>query len=172
MTNNIILKKLIPPSISPSHNNHYIKLAKSISPLPTSTIPQQILYSTTSINNTLISSSQPDLKKKTSNIIPYIATTYSSIKSKKYKTIKEKVETLKTNLLIPSIPRIAYSTNLTTNDHHCTTSTSQSSSQQLLIPLPDYTTQNSSFPQYSNTDVIHDQKKSSIPILHKISQHM
>ena len=83
-----------------------------------------------------------------------------------YKKSLKQVETLKYNLLIPSIPRTAYSTNPTTNDHNCTISTSQSFSQQPIIPLPDETTQNSSFPQYSNTDVIRDQKKSTIPIIH------
>ena len=95
--------------------------------------------------------------------MPYIATTYSSTK---------KVETLKTNLLLPFIPRTTYSTNSTTNDHNCTTSTSQSSSQHQLIPLPEDTIQNISFLQYSNTDVIHDHKKSPILIQHKIVQYV
>ena len=131
--------------MSPSHNNHHIKLATPIYPIPTSIIAAPILYSTTSINNTLISFSQTDLKKQTSNIIPYIATTYSSKKSKqKYtKKLKKQVDTLKTNLFITSIPRTSSSTHPTTIDHNCTTSTSQSSGQQPLIPLPEDTTQNS-----------------------------
>ena len=114
MKNKIILNNSIPSSIFPSHNNQHIKLATLIYPIPTSTIPSPILHSTTSINN--------NLKKQTSNIITYIATTYSSKKSKqKYTTkLKKQVDTLNTNLLITSIPRTTSSTNPTTNDHNCT----------------------------------------------------
>ena len=172
MKNNIILNISISPYLSPAHNNHHIKLVKSIYPIPTSTIPTPILHSTPNINNTLILVSQPDLKKQTYNIIPYIATTYSRKKSKQKntKTIKKQVDTFKSNLLITTISRTAYSTNPTMNDHTCITSTSQSSKP--LIHFPDDTTQNSLSLQYSNTDVIHDHKKSSILILHKIVQHM
>ena len=82
MTKKIIPNKLIPPSISPSHNNHHSKSAKAIYQIPTSIIQTQILLSTTSINSTLASSSQTGLQKQTSNTIPYIATPNINIKPK------------------------------------------------------------------------------------------
>ena len=159
MKNNIILNTSISLYLSPAHNNHHIKLVTSIYPIPTSTIPTPILHSTPSINNTLILLSQPDLKKQTYNIIPYITTTYGRKKSKQRNTkkFKKQVDTLQSNLFITTISPTIYSTNPTMNDHTCTTSTSQSSKP--LIPFPDDSTQNSLSLQYSNTDVIHDHKK-------------
>ena len=173
ISNNTNHNTLIPISITPSHTNNNIKLAKSISPTPTPII-QRIIPSITSSHHKISASSQKHLQKNISNITPIITNPSITKQPNRHYTskIEKHVENLKIKILIPSRPRNAYSTDPTKEEYTCKTFTCNSYMQQPIISVTNGTPSNYSFPQESNTVVLHDPKKFTIPILHKIVQQV
>ena len=173
MSNNTNHNKLILISITPSHTNNNIKLAKSIFPTPTPII-QKIIPSIPSSHHKISALSQNALLKNMSNITHIIKNPSVTKKPKQQyiSKIKTHLEKLKTKILIPSRPRTVYSTDPTTEEYTCKTFTFNPSIQQPIISVTNGTPSNYSFLQDSNTVDVHDPKNITIPILHKIVQYV
>ena len=134
MSNNTNHNKLILISITPSHTNNNIKLAKSIFPTPTLII-QKIIPSIPSSHHKISALSQNALQKNMSNITHIIKnpSVTKKLKQQYISKIKTHVEKLKSKKLIPSRPRTAYSTYPTTKEHNWKTLTCNPSIQQPII---------------------------------------